>query len=69
MLDLSKFIASADDNFNVARMSKLSVIESKILVIESVIESKTLWEKEKMLVASVFSFSHIVFKCSFSQGR
>ena len=26
------------------------------------IEKKTLWEKEKMLVTSIFSFSHSVFK-------
>ena len=26
---------------------------------------KSLWEKEKMLVASIFSFSHNVFKCLF----
>ena len=28
-------------------------------------EKKTLWEKEKMLVTSIFSFSHNVFGCSF----
>ena len=30
---------------------------------------KTLWEKEKLLVMSNFSFSHSVFKRLVSQGR
>ena len=30
---------------------------------------KTLWEKEKLLVTSNFSFSHSVFKGLVSQGR
>ena len=30
---------------------------------------KTLWEKEKLLVTSNFSFSHCVFKRFVSQGR
>ena len=30
---------------------------------------KTLWEKEKLLVTSNFSFSHSVFKKLVSQGR
>ena len=30
---------------------------------------KTLWEKEKLLVTSNFSFSHSVFKRLVSQGR
>ena len=30
---------------------------------------KTLWEKEKMLVTSIFSFSLNVFKRLFTQGR
>ena len=30
---------------------------------------KTLWEKEKLLITSNFSFSHIVFKRPVSQGR
>ena len=30
---------------------------------------KTLWEKEKLLVMSNFSFSHCVFKKLVSQGR
>ena len=30
---------------------------------------KTLWEKEKLLVRSNFSFSHSVFKRLVSQGR
>ena len=30
---------------------------------------KTLWEKEKLLVTSNFSFSHSVFKRLISQGR
>ena len=29
---------------------------------------RTLWGKEKMLVTSIFSFSHSVFKKLFSQG-
>ena len=32
-------------------------------------EQKTLWEKEKLLVTSNFSFSHSVFKRLVSQGR
>ena len=32
-------------------------------------EKKTLWEKEKLLVTSNFSFSHSVFKRHVSQGR
>ena len=32
-------------------------------------ELKTLWEKEKLLVTSNFSFSHGVFKRLVSQGR
>ena len=30
---------------------------------------KTLWEKEKLLITSNFSFSHSVFKKLISQGR
>ena len=30
---------------------------------------KTLWEKEKLLITSNFSFSHSVFKRLVSQGR
>ena len=30
---------------------------------------KTLWEKEKLLVTSIFSFSHSAFKRLVSQGR
>ena len=30
---------------------------------------KTLWEKEKLLVTSIFSFSHNVFKRLVSQGH
>ena len=39
------------DNFNVAKMVKFSVIVLK-----------TLWEEEKMLVTSIFSSSHNVFR-------
>ena len=32
-------------------------------------KKKTLWEKKKMLVTSIFSFYHNVFKRLFKQGR
>ena len=30
---------------------------------------KTVWEKEKMLITSIFSFSHNVFKSPLCQGH
>ena len=47
-LDWSKLKAFADDKINVAQMA--------IFIFE------TLWESEKMLVTSIFSFSHNVFE-------
>ena len=46
----------ADDNFSVVQMGYFSLIGKK-----------TLWEMEKMLVSSIFSFSNSVFKKSFSK--
>ena len=50
ILDQSKFNAFADDKIDVTKESKF--------VLGRV---ETLWEKEKMLVTSIFSFSHNVF--------
>ena len=50
ILDQTKLKAFADDNFNEAEMLFLSLIELKIL-----------WEQEKMLFTSIFSFSQNVF--------
>ena len=47
---LSKLKVLADNNFNVAKMLQFLLEGWKIL-----------WEKEKMLVSSIFSFSHNVF--------
>ena len=47
----SKLKESVDDKLDVAKKMDLSLTETK-----------TLWEKEKMLVTSIFSFSHNVFK-------
>ena len=58
ILNLSIFKAFATDSLNVAKMV--------ILVFERV--KKTLWEKEKMLVTSIFSFSRDVFKISLPLG-
>ena len=55
---LTKSKASAGDKCNVAKMM--------IFVFDS---SEKLWEKEKMLVTSIFSFSHNVFRWLFSQGH
>ena len=59
ILDSSKLKKFADVNFkfdeNGRKLSKW--------------EKKTLWEKEKLLVTSNFSFSHRVFKRLVSQGR
>ena len=51
IMALTKSKASADDKCNVAKMM--------IFVFDS---SEKLWEKEKMLVTSIFSFSHNVFR-------
>ena len=58
ILDLSKFKAFADDKINVTK--KMKFVLGRV---------KTLWEKEKMLVASIFSFSLNVFKRLLSLGR
>ena len=50
-LNMTKLKAFADDKSNV-------VIKSQFLF---VIELKTLWEKKKMLVTSIFFFSHSFF--------
>ena len=57
--DFSKLKAFADDKVNVGE--KKSNLIGKVW--------KTLLEKEKMLVTSIFSFSHNVFKRLLSQGR
>ena len=57
-LDVTKLKAFADDKLNAAKRSFFSLIEQK-----------TLWEKEKMLVTSIFSFSHSVFKSFLLSGR
>ena len=58
ILDSSKLKEFVDDNFkfdeNGRKLSK---------------QVETLWEKEKLLVTSNFSFSHSVFKRLVSQGR
>ena len=56
-VDLSKFKAFANNKLNVTQ--KFSVKERQ----------KTLQEKKKMLVISVFSFSNNVFKRPFSKGH
>ena len=56
ILDHSKLKDFAEDNF--MKMAKSSQNREK-----------TLWEKEKLLVMSNFSFSHSVFKRLVSQGR
>ena len=53
----TKFKAFVDDILNVA----------KIMI--SVLGKKKLWEKEKILVTSIFSFSHNAFKSFLFQGR
>ena len=58
ILDQSKLKAFADD--------KIYVTQKLKFVIEWV---KTVWEKEKMPVTSIFFFSHIFFKSFSFQGR
>ena len=53
----SKFKAFADNKINVAKM-----------MISCLTMQKTLWEKEKMLVTSIFSFSHNIFRSLIYQG-
>ena len=55
-LTLSKLKAFADDKINVN-------------INDTFIEYKTLWEKEKILSTSIFSFSHYVLKRLLSQTR
>ena len=57
-LDWSILIAFADDIINVTKRLKFGNSEGK----------KTMWEKEKMLLTSIFSFSHNVFKGFLFQG-
>ena len=57
ILDLTNFKAFAGGKLNVAKT-----------MISSFDGLKTLWEKEKMLVTSIFSFSHNVFKSPISSG-
>ena len=58
VLDETKFKAFADDKLN-----------NKKIIFLSLIEWKTFWEQEKMLVTSIFSFSHNVFKSLVSKRR
>ena len=58
-VDLSKLKAFADKKINVTQKLKISLGRGE----------KTLWEKEKMLGTSIFSFSHNVFKSFPPQGR
>ena len=58
VLDETKFKATADDKLN-----------NKKIIFLSLIEYNTLWEKEKMLVISIFSFSRNVFKSLVSKGH
>ena len=51
ILDVTKLKAFADDKIKVAQMT-ISVFD----------KVKTLWEKEKMLVTRIFSFSYNVLK-------
>ena len=59
ILDLTKFKAYVDDNLNVGKVAKFI----------SMIGLKTLREKVKMLAASIFFFSHNVFKRCLSWGE
>ena len=49
----------------------LKLDQSKVLPFGNELKDwkKKLWEKEKMLVTSIFSFSHSVFKRLLSWGR
>ena len=47
ILDVTKLKASPDNKLNIAKM----------MIFFYLIEQKTLWEKEKRLVTSIFSFS------------
>ena len=53
-VDLSKWKAFADNSFSVAQMIEFVFDREEIL-----------WEKEKMLVTSIFSFFHSIFKTLF----
>ena len=58
-------------NFNQAKLkpfadNELNVAQMIISIINRV--EKTLWEKEKLLVTSIFCFSHNVTKHIFPQG-
>ena len=45
----------------------LNLDQSKMLLF-SLNRKKTLWQKEKMLVSDIFSFTHSVFKSPLFQG-
>ena len=59
ILHQSYLKAFADDNHTIRATRKLKLVLAR--------EEKTLWEKEKILVTSIFSFSHNVFKRFFAQ--
>ena len=57
-LDWSKVKALADVKINVTEKQKFVLVRAEKII-----------GKEKMLVVSIFSFSHYVFKGPLSQGR
>ena len=74
ILKSNKLKALAEDKIKVVQIM-ISVCGQKFTcglkqyIILYWIGSETLWEKEKMLVTSIFSFSHNVFKKLLFQGR
>ena len=60
ILTLFKMKAFPDDNFSLEKWCDFSLIVQK---------KKTFCEKEKMLVTSILSVSHIIFKWLLFQGR
>ena len=74
ILDWSKLKAFADDKIKVLKMMVFVFDRVENIVGKgenaglSLIGLKTLWEKEKMMVTSIFSFSHFVFKGFFTKG-
>ena len=63
ILDVIKLKAFAHDKLNIDRMM-ISLFDSEENTVGKgeLIVKKTLWEKEKMLVPSIFSFFHSVFQ-------
>ena len=53
-------ILSSANPFNLDQYKILPF--GKELIMQKILTQKTLWEKEKMLVTSIFSFSHNDFK-------